>query len=159
MKSFETGVFEKDFDKVRHLSSIVRKKILESNPNYERKIDSLKPEELEDLDNVLGLAEQIMLKYQEKKDAYLLIKEFADLIRNWTISLGGVHDEIQELLISAKSSVSEIETAQNDVSTNLSFGEEKTVAKQGTINLTKSITPVYTQEYQATPQIKCEQVV
>lgn len=155
--NFESTSLERDLGKVRMLSGLVRKKILESNPNYERKIDNLTQEELEDFDSILALAEQIVLKYHHKKEAYLLLKEFSDMMKNWTISIGEVNDQIQELLISAKSSVSEIESAQNDVSNNLSFG--KPSQNQGTINLTKSATGIYTQEYQGKSPVQYEQVV
>lgn len=156
MRSFETNGVGKDLDKVRSISALVKRKIQESNPKYERKIESLTQEELEDLDMVLALAEQILLKHQHKKEAYGILKEFSDLIRNWTSSLVEINDEIQELIILAKSSVCEITTAQNDVSANFSFDDSK---KEGRINLTKSATPVYTHAYQQNPEAKYEQVV
>jgi hypothetical protein len=163
MKSFEGGGLEKDLDKVRHISSLVKKKILESNPKYERKIDSLTKEELEDFDGLLALAEQVLLKYQHKKEAHAILKEFADMIRNWTGSLGEINDEIQELIILLQSTVAEIENAQNDVSSRMSFDDPRQIASrsknEGIINLTKSATPVYTQAYQQSPEPKCEQVV
>jgi hypothetical protein len=155
--NFESTSFERDLGKVRMLSGLVRKKILESNPNYERKIDNLTQEELEDFDSILALAEQLVLKYHHKKEAYLLLKEFSDMMKNWTVSIDEVNDQLQELLISAKSSISEIESAQNDVSNNLSFGDK--AQNQGTINLTKSATGVYTQEYQGKSPVQYEQVV
>jgi hypothetical protein len=142
---------------------LVKKKILESNPNYEEKLQNLTKEELEDLDKVLGMAEQILLKHQHKKDAYVLLKEFSDLLKNWTLSLSEINDQIQIMLISVQSSVSEIKNAQNDVSTNFSIDETKkqpqTLTTQGTINLTKSATGVYPQEYQQNNQVQFEQVV
>ncbi|MEO9310459.1 MAG: hypothetical protein ABI337_09250 [Nitrososphaera sp.] len=161
MKSFEAHGLERDLDKVRHLSALVKKRILESNPKYERKIQNLVEQDLEDLDYVLGLAEQILLKYQHKKEAYILLKEFVDLIRNWTCSLHEINDQIQEMIISAQSSVAEIKTAQSDVTSNFSFSETKKQEnpKEGTINLTKSAIPVYTQEYQQKSKIQYEQVV
>ncbi len=156
MKSFEANGLEKDLDKVRSISALVKKRILESNPKYERKIEGLTHEELEDLDKVLSLTEQILLKYQHKREAYGILKEFSDMIKNWTGSLVEINDEIQELIILAKSSVSEIKTAQNDVSANFSFDD---AGKDGRINLTKSATPVYTQVYQRNPEPQYEQVV
>ena len=153
--NFETSHFERDLGKVRHLSGLVKKKILETNPNYESKINKLTKEELEDLDSILALAEQIILKHHGKKEAYALLQEFVDMMKNWSVSIGEVNDQIQELLISAKSSVSEIETAKTEVSNNLSFGGEN----QGTINLTKFVNDVNTQEYQGKSQVQCEQVV
>ncbi|MBI5697566.1 MAG: hypothetical protein HZC29_03530 [Thaumarchaeota archaeon] len=97
MKSFEGGSFERDLGKIRQISGLVRKKILDSNPDYTSKIDKLTREELEDIDGVLALAEQLLIKYHHKKEAYALLKEFADMIRNWTGSLGEVNEQIQEL--------------------------------------------------------------
>ncbi|MEW6043957.1 MAG: hypothetical protein AB1608_06805 [Thermoproteota archaeon] len=163
MKSFEAHGLERDLDKVRQLSTLVKKRILESNPKYERKIQNLTEQELEDLDYVLGLAEQILLKYQHKKEAQVILKEFVDLVRNWTCSLHEINDEIQEMIISAQSSLSEIKTAQSDVTSSFSFAETKSQAqensKEGTINLTKSATPVYPQGYQQNSQVQYEQVV
>lgn len=156
MKSFESAGLEKDLKRVRQFSGLVKKKILESNPNYEGKLQNLTKEELEDLDKILGIAEQILLKYQHKKEAYVLLKEFSDLLKNWTLSLSEINDQIQMMLISVQSSVSEIKNAQNDVSANFSIDETK---KQGTINLTKSATGVYPQGYQQNNQVQFEQVV
>ena len=160
MKSFESSL-DKDLEKVRGISALVKKKILELNPKYEQKIAKMSGEELEDLDMILGLAEQILIKYNHKKDAYAILKEFADLIRNSTFSLGTINDQIQELIISAQSSVSEIKTAQGDVSSSLSF-DDKTkpgTPSEGRINLTKSATPVYTQAYQQNSLVQHEQVI
>ncbi|MFM7797080.1 MAG: hypothetical protein ACKO7N_09990, partial [Candidatus Nitrosotenuis sp.] len=98
---------------------------------------------------------QIMLKHHGKKEAYALMREFADMIKNWSVSIGEVNDQIQELIISAKSSVTEIENAKTDVSNNLSFDRQT----QGTINLTKFVNGVNTQEYQLKSKTNFEQVV
>lgn len=153
--NFESTNFERDLGKVKRLSDLVRKKILESNPNYESKINKLSKDELEDLDSILALAEQIILKHHGKKEAYALLREFVDMMKNWSVSIGEVNDQIQELLISAKSSVSEIESAKSDVSNNLSFDGQN----QGTINLTKFVNGVHTQEYQGKSKFTFEQVV
>ena len=74
MKSFESSL--DNLEKVRGISALVKKKILESNPKYEQKIAKMSGEELEDLDLILGLAEQVLIKYHHKKDAYTILKEF-----------------------------------------------------------------------------------
>ena len=153
--NFESTHFERDLGKIRLVSGLVKKKILETNPKYESKISKMTKDELEDFDGILALAEQILLKHHGKKEAYALLAEFVDMMKDWTVSIGDVNDQIQELIISAKSSVSEIETAKTEVSNNLSFGGEK----QGTINLTKFVNDVNTQEYQGKSQLQFEQVV
>lgn len=153
--NFDSTHFERDLGKVKQLSGLVRKKILEANPNYDSKINKLSKDELEDLDSILALAEQIILKHHGKKEVYVLLREFVDMMKNWSVSIEEVNDQIQELLISAKSSVSEIESAKSDVSNNLSFDCQK----QGTINLTKLVNGVNTGEYQGKPKVTFEQVV
>jgi hypothetical protein len=153
--NFDNTQLERDLGKIRHLSGLVRKKILETNPNYESKINKLSKDELEDLDSILALAEQIILKHHSKKEAYSLLREFVDMMKNWSVSVSEVNDQIQELLISAKSSVSEIESAKHDVSNTLSFGKQN----QGTINLTKSVNGANPQGYQGKPKATYEQVV
>lgn len=163
MNSFESRGLEKDLQRVRRVSGLVRKKILDSNPNYEKKIEKLSKEELEDLDGILCMAEQILLKYQHKKEAHVILKEFSDLIKNWTNSLTEINDQIQTMLISVQSSVTEIKNLQNDVSANFSIDKPKTQTPsqptQGGINLTNSATDVYTQEYQQNASVQFEQVV
>jgi len=164
MKSFETSNLERDIDKVRHISSFVKKRLLDSDPNYRQKIDILSDEELGDLDQILGITEQLLLKYRHKKDTHSLLKEFVDMIKAWSYPFEEINDDVRELIISAQSSVSEIKTAQNDVTLSLSFDEQKKhveihAAKNGTINLTKSATPVYTQGYLQNHQAQYEQVV
>jgi len=162
MKSFESGNLEKDLEKVRGISALVKKRLLESNPKYEQKIAKMSREELEDLDMILGLAEQVLIKYHHKNDAYAILKEFTDLIRNSTFSLGAINDQIQELIISAQSSVSEIKTAQGDVSSSLFFDDKtkpESDSKAGRINLTKSATPVYPPAYQQNSPVQYEQVI
>jgi hypothetical protein len=164
MKSFESSSLHRDLERVRRISGLVRKKILDSNPDYEKKLERFSKEELEDLDKLLGVAEQILLKYQHKKEAYVILKEFSDLLKDWTGALSEINEEVQMMLISAQTSVSELKTAQSDVSTNFSFEKAKkqnqnSDAKQGTINLTKSATGVYTQEYQQNNPVQFEQVV
>ncbi|MFM8658538.1 MAG: hypothetical protein ACKOCQ_01185 [Candidatus Nitrosotenuis sp.] len=153
--NFENTHFERDLGKIRLVSGLVRKKILETNPNYESKVAKMSKDELEDFDAILALTEQILLKHHGKKEAYTLLEEFVDMMKNWTVSIGEVNDQIQELLISAKSSVSEIETAKTEVSNNLSFGGET----QGTINLTNFVNGVNTQEYQGKSKLQFEQFV
>lgn len=159
MKSFEITGCQKEIEKIRHLSNMVRQKILESNPNYERKIHKFSNEELEDLDFVLCLAERVLLKYQHKQEAREILKEFVELIRNWGYSLNQLSEQIQEMLICAQNSIFEIKTAQSEVSSNLSLNNSKKEQNEGTINLTKSATPVYTHEYQQRHKPNCEQVV
>jgi hypothetical protein len=156
MKSFESV---DNLKKVKGISALVKKKILESNPKYEQKIAKMSHEELEDLDLMLGLAEQVLIKYHHKQDEYAILKEFADLVRNSTLSLGAINDQIQELIISAQSSVSEIKTAQGDVSSSLSFDKVKPETDSGRINLTKSAIPVYTPVYQQNSPVQHEQVI
>lgn len=163
MKSFEAGTLERDIDRIRHVSGMVKKRILESNPKYEQKIKRLTNEELEDLDHILGLAEHLLIKHHQKKETCVLFKEFVDMIKDWSCSFAEINNDVQELMVSAQYSVSEIKTAQSDVASNLSFGEREKQQSQaadvGTINLTKSVTPVYTQEYQQNHQAQCEQVI
>jgi hypothetical protein len=163
MNSFESRGLEKDLERVRRVSGLVRKKILVSDPNYEKKLERLSEEELKDLNQVLCIVEQTLLKYQHKKEASIILKEFSDILKNWTNSLTEINDQIQTMLISVQSSVTEIKSVQNDVSVNFSIDKPKIQTQhqttQGGINLTKSTTDVYTQEYQQNAPVQFEQVI
>jgi DUF1009 family protein len=162
MKSFEARGLEKDMHRVKQISNLVKKKILESNPKYEEKIEKLSEAELEDLARILSIVEQILIRHQHKKEAYAILKEFSDLTKSWGFSLMEINDQIHELLISVQNSVTEIKSTQNDVSSRLSIEHDKkqTLASDcGRINLTNSATAVYPPEYQQTQQVKFEQVI
>ena len=110
-------------------------------------------EQLQDLHQLTSMANFILLKYENNKEVYSLIKDFVDMIHNSTESMELLNDKIIEMVVSAESAIFRIKSLQGDVSENFSLintkkpkmhNGPKTMSKTSTNNLTKSVAPVYT---------------
>ena len=145
--------FTKDLKKVRKFSSLVEKKLSQFDKKDENKIKNLTFEQLQDLQQLTSAANFILLKYEDNKEVYSLLKDFVDMIHNSSESMDLLNDNIIEMLMSAESAISRIKKLQGDVSENFSListskmndeNDPKIVTKVSTNNLTKSATAVYT---------------
>ncbi len=145
--------FTKDLKKVRIFSFLTEKKLSEFNKKDEHKIENMTFEQLQDLQQLTSAANFILLKYEDNKEVYSLLKDFVDMIHNSSESVDLLNDKIIEMLVSAESAISRIKNLQGDVSENFSListskmndeNEPKITTKASTNNLTKSATAVYT---------------
>jgi len=145
--------FTKDLKKVRKFSSLVEKKLSQFDKKDENKIKNLTFEQLQDLQQLTSAANFILLKNEDNKEVYSLLKDFVDMIHNSSESMDLLNDNLIEMLMSAESAISRIKKLQGDVSENFSListskmndeNEPKIVTKASTNNLTKSATAVYT---------------
>ena len=135
--------------KIQELSSFVEKRLAELDQSEKKQINQLSFEELQDFNQIIRIADYILYKYENKKEAFSLIKEFVDMINNSIRSMDVLNDEISELVISAEDSIKRIKSLQSNVSENFSletYVKSTDLAKSekdSTNNLTKSTTPVY----------------
>ena len=135
--------------KIQELSSLVEKRLAELDQSEKKQINQLSFEELQDFNQIIRIADYILYKHENKKDAFSLIKEFVDMINNSIRSMDVLNDEISELVISAEDSIKRIKSLQSNVSENFSletYVKSTDLAKSekdSTNNLTKSTTPVY----------------
>ena len=145
--------FTKDLKKVRIFSFLAEKKLSEFNKKDEHKIENMTFEQLQDLQQLTSAANFILLKYEDNKEVYSLLKDFVDMIHNSSESVDLLNDKIMEMIVSAESAISRIKNLQGDVSENFSListsrmndeNEPKITTKASTNNLTKSATAVYT---------------
>ncbi|MFQ5572902.1 MAG: hypothetical protein ACE5EJ_01485 [Nitrosopumilaceae archaeon] len=138
--------------------------------NYRRKnhkkIEKLTPTELQDLHEILRIADFILTKHEMNKDFHSILKEFVGIINNSANSVETLDDEISELVISAESTITRIKTLQGKVSNDFDFEANQKEVKIAEIpsessgnNLTNSSTGVYTQEYQQNSTVETEQVI
>jgi hypothetical protein len=158
----------KDLDKIKKLSELVEKKLSKLDKKDEEKIDSLTFEELQDLNQILQLADYVLCKYENKKQVHSILKDFVGIITKSTGSIEDLDDEINELVISAEGTIQRIKDLQTNVSDNYSI-QNKTTSKSldsedephetSANNLTNSSTPAYTQGYQQTTRVEAEQVI
>jgi len=145
--------FTKDLKKVRIFSFLAEKKLSLFDKKNENKIENMTFEQLQDLQQLTSAANFILLKYEDNKEIYSLLKDFVDMIHNSSESVDLLNDKIIEMLVSAESAISRIKNLQGDVSENFSListsktndeNEPKITTKASTNNLTKSATAVYT---------------
>ncbi len=145
--------FTKDLKKVRIFSFLAEKKLSQFDKKDENKIKNMTFEQLQDLQQLTSAANFILLKYEDNKEVYSLLKDFVDMIHNSSESVDLLNDKIMEMLVSAESAISRIKNLQGDVSENFSLSstakkndenEPKITTRASTNNLTKSATAVYT---------------
>ncbi len=110
----------KDFKKIEKFSSLVEKRLLTFDKDKQR-IEKLSFEELQDLNELLRLADYILTKHEDKKEVYALLKDFVAMINNSSNSTDLLNDKITELVVSAEAAISRIKNLQTDVSENYSF--------------------------------------
>ena len=72
--------FSKDLERIKSISGKLDKKISEAKPTDEDKLDKLTLEELQDLDKVVGLANFMLTKYQDKKEMHSILRGFVEII-------------------------------------------------------------------------------
>jgi len=145
--------FIKDLKKVRIFSFLAEKKLSQFDKKDENKIKNMTFEQLRDLQQLTSAANFILLKYEDNKEVYSLLKDFVDMIHNSSESVDLLNDKIMEMIVSAESAISRIKNLQGDVSENFSListakkndeNEPKITTRASTNNLTKSATAVYT---------------
>lgn len=145
--------FTKDLKKVRIFSFLAEKKLSQFDKKDENKIKNMTFEQLQDLQQLTSAANFILLKYEDNKEVYSLLKDFVDMIHNSSESVDLLNDKIMEMIVSAESAISRIKNLQGDVSENFSListsktndeNEPKITTRASTNNLTKSATAVYT---------------
>ena len=111
---------KKDFKKIEKFSSLVEKRLLTFDKDKQR-IEKLSFEELQDLNELLRLADYILTKHEDKKEVCALLKDFVVMINNSSNSIDLLNDKITELMVSAEGAISRIKNLQTDVSDNYSF--------------------------------------
>ena len=77
----------------------------QSGTPFDSKIDKLSMEELQDLGKIVGLADFMMCKYEDKKETKEILGHFVSIIRDSAESIGEIDDEVSELIISSEDSI------------------------------------------------------
>ena len=127
---------KKDLEKVRATSAIVEKKMSSFEPKIQFKIDNLTPEELQDFDQILQIADYMLCKYENQQEMHSLLKDFVMMIQHSANYSEILKDKIDEMSFSAENSVQKIKSLQGNLSEN------------GPNNLTYSSRPFHITEYQ-----------
>lgn len=150
--------FSKDLERIKSISGKLDKKISEAKPSEEDKLDKLTLEESQDLDKVVGLANFMLTKYQDKKEMRSILKGFVDIISDSAKSLEEIDDEVSELILEAEDSISKVKDMHTHISDKSDFkgkyhdGPDYDEHETSAINLTKITTEVNTVDYQQNSQ-------
>lgn len=153
--------FATDIEKIRSLSDKIDKKLSKFKIPDDSKLDKLSFEELQDLNRILGLADFLLCKYEEKKETRSILQNFVSIITESAKSIEGLDDEIAELIVSAEDSINKVKDLHTNISEKSDFTATKSGSKNesGSINLTNFVTEINTLEYQQNPQEKTAQVI
>ncbi len=148
--------FAPDLDNLQSLSAKLEKKLSASNaPDI--KIDKLTLEELQDINKIVGLANFMLFKYEDKKETRLILQHFVSIITESAQSIECVDDEISELILSAEDSINKVKNMHSKLSEKSDLKksylcESTCEPKTGSINLTNFTTAVNPSEYQQNSQ-------
>jgi hypothetical protein len=150
--------FSKDIERIRTISSKIDKKLSEAKPSDDNKIDKLTLEELQDLNKIVGIADFMLCKYDDKKEMHSILKHFVSIISDTANSLDNLDDEISELIISAEDSINKVKDMHTHISEKSDFkkryhdGPDYNEHETSAINLTNFGTEVNPAEYQQNSQ-------
>jgi hypothetical protein len=147
-------VFKRDIESIHHLSEKIEKKLLQANISDEDKISKFTLEELQDIHKLAELANFILLKYEDKKETYSILKRFVSIITESAESIENLDDDISELILSAEDSINKVKNMKSKISEgcdseDLPMNESHELnSKTCSINLTKFATEINPSEYQ-----------
>lgn len=148
------GDFAKDVWLVRSVSERLEKKISREKIPQDQ-IDKLSPEELQDLNKIVGLANFMLCKYEDKKNTREILGNFVSIIEDTCSSIDGIDDKIAELLVSAEDSIDRVKCMHANISDKSDLTQppkpDQTGAKAGSNNLTNIATEINTLEYLQNP--------
>jgi len=156
--------FTKDISQIQLLSLKIEKKLAAST-TPDIKIDTLTSEELQDVNKIVGLANYMLSKYEDKKETRVILQRFISIITESAQSIESIDDEISELIFSAEDSINKVKNLHSKIfeksdlkeSIPAEFTGEK--SETSSINLTNFTTPVNTIEYQQNSPESIVQVI
>jgi len=137
--------FSKDIERIRTISSKIDKKLSEAKHSDDNKIDKLTLEELQDLNKIVGIADFMLCKYDDKKEIHSILKHFVSIIFDTAKSLENIDDEISELILSAEDSINKVKYMNTRISEKSDFkkryhdGPDYNEYETNAINLTTVI--------------------
>lgn len=89
-----------------------------------RAVNAVAPEDLRDFDAVLQAARYLLVKYEDRRELRALLRTLVGVIERSTEGLGGIDDEMAELVLSAEDSLRRIREAQASVGSMLLGGRD-----------------------------------
>jgi len=162
--NFLTPKHDSALDHLQSLSVNIEKKLSASN-SPDVKIDKLTSEELQDINKIVGLANFMLVKYEDKKETRSILQQFVSIITESAESMECIDDEISELILSAEHSINKVKNMHTKLSEKSDLKKsyltefEDCESEIGSINLTNFTRPINTSEYQQKSQGSAVQVI
>ena len=163
MTFLKSTKISKDLDFIKNISGKIDKKISQSNKKN-LKIENLTLEELQDLRKIVGLADFMLHKYEDKKDTKSILEYFVSIIRDSAESIESIDDEVSELIISAEDSIGKIKELHTNISEKYDLeksgqNSEEYESENSANNFTKIAIEINSQEYLENSTEKKGQVI
>lgn len=96
-----------------------------------RAVNAVAPEDLRDFDAVLQAARYLLVKYEDRRELRALLRTLVGVIERSAEGLGGIDDEMGELVLSAEDSIRRIREAHASVGSVLLGGVQGAAAPPG----------------------------
>jgi len=156
-------------DHLQSLSVNIEKKLSTSN-SIDVKIDKLTSEELQDIHKIIGLANFMLIKYEDKKETRSILQQFVSIVTESAESMECIDDEISELILSAENSINKVKNMHTKLSEKSDLKKsyltefencefEECESEIGSINLTNFTRAINTSEYQQKSQEKTVELI
>lgn len=163
MTFLKSTKISKDLDFIKNISEKIDKKISQSNTKN-LKIENLTLEELQDLRKIVGLADFMLHKYEDKKDTKSILEYFVSIIRDSAESIESIDDEVSELIISAEDSIGKIKELHTNISEKYDLeksgqNSQEDESENSANNFTKIAIEINSQEYLENSTEKKGQVI
>jgi len=147
----KSNKISKDLDFIKNISGKIEQKISQSNTKN-LKFENLTLEELQDLRKIVGLADFMLHKYEDKKDTKSILEYFVSIIRDSAESIENIDDEVSELIISAEDSIGKIKELHTNISEKYDLEKsgqniEEDESENSANNFTKIAIEINSQEY------------
>ena len=151
MTFLKSNKISKDLDFLKNISGKIDQKISQSNTKN-LKIENLTLEELQDLRKIVGLADFMLHKYEDKKDTKSILEYFVSIIRDSAQSIENIDDDVSELIISAEDSIGKIKELHTNISEKYDLEKsgqntEEDESENSANNFTKIAIEINSQEY------------
>ena len=163
MTFLKSNKISKDLEFIKNISGRIDKKISQSNTKNIQ-IENFTLEELQDLSKIVGLADFMLHKYEDKKDTKSILEYFVSIIRDSAQSIESIDDEVSELIISAEDSIGKIKELHTNISEKYDLEKsdkttEDDASENSANNFTKIAIEINSQEYLENSTEKYGQVI
>ena len=104
-------------------SALASERLASLSDEDRRAVNAVAPEDLRDFDAVLQAARYLLVKYEDRRELRALLGALVEVIERSTEGLGGLDDEMGELVLSAEDSIRRIREAHASVGSVLLGGQ------------------------------------